>query len=213
MQRWINQVLPKAVAAAALLTAALPLSASGVEPTTTIYRNGKIYTGGDKAPWADTLVIKGENIAFVGQQEAIPATVDKNASVVDLAGRFVMPGIVDAHTHPGLVAILGEDEMEDESTDFPPMPSKPKEAILEWLRKYKEANPDAEAVIAGEWDIAEFMPEGPNKADLDAIFPETPVLLFDNSGHGTWINSAMMAALGVSRDTKDLSKNISYLGY
>ena len=55
------------------------------------------------------------------------------------------------------------------------------------------------------------MPDGPHKRDLDEIASIRPIVLFDNSGHSVWVNSAMLRTLGIDRDTPDLSENLSYI--
>ena len=115
-----------------------------------------------------------------------------------------MPGIVDSHAHPGLVALIGEIEETD-----PGLPMDSKESLFAALRQYAEALKDEPVIVLGAWDIAMFLPEGPDKADLDAIFPSQAVVLTDNSGHSTWMNSTALAMFGVSKDTPDLSSGVS----
>ena len=55
------------------------------------------------------------------------------------------------------------------------------------------------------------MPDGPHKRDLDEIASIRPIVLFDNSGHSVWVNSAMLRTLGIDRDTPDVSENLSYI--
>jgi len=174
-------------------------------PSTALYFNGLIYTGVPEAPWAEAMVTRGDKLVFIGSNEEASTSWGRPELRVDLGGKFVMAGIVDAHTHPGMVAILAEDE----ETVASPMPAKPKQAIFDWLRQYKKENLFTLVISQGEWDVAEFLPDGPNKAALDEVFPLKPVILFDNSGHSTWVNSAMMKLLGVNKDTPDISRNIS----
>ncbi|MCP4813104.1 MAG: amidohydrolase family protein, partial [Planctomycetaceae bacterium] len=174
-------------------------------PSTALYFNGLIYTGVPEAPWAEAMVTRGDKLVFIGSNEEASTSWRRPELRVDLGGKFVMAGIVDAHTHPGMVAILAEDE----ETVASPMPAKPKQAIFDWLRQYKKENLFTLVISQGEWDVAEFLPDGPNKAALDEVFPLKPVILFDNSGHSTWVNSAMMKLLGVNKDTPDISRNIS----
>ena len=72
--------------------------------TDTAYVNGRIYTQDEDRPWAESLVTKGDSIVFVGSDEEALEHAAEDARLVDLQTRFVMPGMVDAHTHPGLIA-------------------------------------------------------------------------------------------------------------
>ena len=56
-----------------------------------------------------------------------------------------------------------------------------------------------------------YVPDGPHKRDLDEIASIRPIVLFDNTGHSVWVNSAMLRALGIDRDTPDVSENLSYI--
>ena len=142
-----------------------------------------------------------------------------DSKLVDLQGQFVMPGIIDAHTHPGLIStgadLSGLDETvgENEEPATPDrMPSRPREATLAWLQQYADDHPFFPLVISqGVWDVAAYVPDGPHKRDLDEIASIRPIVLFDNSGHSVWVNSAMLRTLGIDRDTPDLSENLSYI--
>ena len=72
--------------------------------TETVYVNGLIYTQDRDLPWAESLVTKGDRIVFVGSDEDALQYAGGDSKRVDLQGQFVMPGIIDAHTHPGLIS-------------------------------------------------------------------------------------------------------------
>ena len=105
--------------------------------TETAYVNGRIYTQDEDRPWAESLVTKGDRIVFVGSDEEALEHAAEDARLVDLQNRFVMPGMVDAHTHPGLIAtganlsVLDEtDEADEGPANADRMPSRPREATL-----------------------------------------------------------------------------------
>ena len=52
---------------------------------------------------------------------------------------------------------------------------------------------------------------GRTKRDLDKISSTKPIVLFDNSGHSVWVNSATLRSLGIDKNTPDISKNLSYI--
>lgn len=177
-------------------------------PDSAVYFNGRLYTLEESNPWAEALVTQGDQIAFVGSNAAATAFAGDHAVRFDLGGQVVLPGIIDSHTHPGLVAILGGDG--EEHGDSGKMPGRPREKLFEWLEDHASTYWWQLTVMQGEWDVAEFLPEGPNKNDLDAIFRYKPTILFDNSGHSLWVNSSTLRLLGVDKDTPDLSDGISY---
>ena len=184
--------------------------------TETVYVNGLIYTQDRDLPWAESLVTKGDRIVFVGSDEDALQYAGGDSKPVDLGGQFVMPWIIDAHTHPGLIStgadLSGLDETvgENEEPATPDrMPSRPREATLAWLQQYADDHPFDLVISQGVWDVAAYVPDGPHKRDLDEIASIRPIVLFDNSGHSVWVNSAMLRTLGIDRDTPDLSENLS----
>ena len=110
--------------------------------TETAYVNGRIYTQDEDRPWAESLVTKGDRIVFVGSDEEALEHAAEDARLVDLQNRFVMPGVIDAHTHPGLIAtgadlsVLDAVEGNETPANADRMPSRPREATLAWLRQY-----------------------------------------------------------------------------
>ena len=65
----------------------------------TVYINGSIWTGVESASRAQAMAVKGEYLVTVGSNENVEHLKDSNTKIVDLQGRFVVPGLMDAHTH------------------------------------------------------------------------------------------------------------------
>ena len=193
-------------------------TAAQTTATETVYVNGRIYTQDKELPWAQALVTRGDKIAFVGSAWDALQYAAGDSELVDLKGQFVMPGLIDTHTHPGLIAIsgdlsaldatAGENEKPDE-TDR--MPSKPKEATLAWLQQYADDHPYDLMILQGAWDVSAYLPDGPHKRDLDEISSTKPIALFDRSGHSFWVNSATLRLLGIDKNTPDISENLSHI--
>ena len=210
-------LLLSAFAAAAACGA--PQDDATPEPTAateTVYVNGQVYTQDPDLPWAESFVTRGDRIVFVGTTEDALQYAAGEARTIDLQGRFVMPGVIDAHTHPGLIAIGADLSVLDaaEGGGIPAnadwMPSRPKEATLAWLRQYADDHPLELVIRQGVWDLAAYLPDGPHKRDLDEISSRRPIILNDNSGHSVWVNSAFLRMFGIDRDTPDLSSNLSH---
>ena len=184
--------------------------------TDTAYVNGRIYTQDEDRPWAESLVTKGDSIVFVGSDEEALEHAAEDARLVDLQNRFVMPGVIDAHTHPGLIAtgadlsVLDAVEGNETPANADRMPSRPREATLAWLRQYADDHPFELVIRQGVWDLSAYLPHGPHKRDLDEIASLRPIILNDNSGHSVWVNSAFLRLFGIDRDTPDVSRNLSH---
>src|ERR1700678_877877 len=71
--------------------------------------HGHIYTGNPKQPWAQAIAISAQRIDALGSDEEILRRKERNTKVIDLAGRTVIPGIIDSHTHMwfGALALHG----------------------------------------------------------------------------------------------------------
>ncbi len=90
----------------ALLSAVLPSTrATGEEGSAeTIFLNGRFYTADDQRPWAEAVAVRGGRFVRVGGTAEVRALARPGTRLVDLRGRLVLPGLVDAHTHPSLEA-------------------------------------------------------------------------------------------------------------
>ena len=100
----------------------------------TVFTNGKIYTSDVQTPWASSVVVNGEKIAFVGNDEGALNFGGPGDRTIDLGGKLVIPGIVDAHTHPGMVGI-SHDLLEMEIV-------QDKESLMQNIADMIAANPD-----------------------------------------------------------------------
>lgn len=187
-----------------------PLPQKSLAPDQVLYSNARIYTMNENMPWAEAMVVEGNHIVFVGNNtdamNYINSLPIEGTLSINLNGDVVLPGFIDTHTHPGLVASLAEDE-EQASENHLPVDSK--ESLFKFLEDYADKHPFKPFIMLGEWDVNTFLPEGPSKEELDKIFPLRPVILMDNSGHSLWANSSALALLGVDKNTPDLSPNIS----
>ena len=175
-------------------------------PDKALYTNASIYTLNEQAPWAEAMVTEGDTITFVGSQQEARNYTDDKTQILDMDGQFLMPGLIDTHTHPGLVATLSEDD-ETANADYLPVDSKA--SLYRFLHDYADEHPLQPFILLGEWDVNTFLPDGPDKTKLDEIFPWRPVILMDNSGHSSWANSSALTLLGVDKNTPDLSPGIS----
>jgi predicted amidohydrolase YtcJ len=76
-----------------------------MKPMTTLYRNARVFTADEAAPWAEAFVVDAGMLTHVGNDASAQAAAADAAETIDLGGRLVLPGFIDAHTH---VMMLGE---------------------------------------------------------------------------------------------------------
>ena len=176
------------------LTAGLALSGAAQAADLLIF-GGPIYTGVEAQPRVEALVVKDGKVAFTGPLAQARKTAGK-AQSIDLKGAAAYPGFVDAHAH--LMGVgLREMTLNLEGTA----------SIAEMTAKVKAwslAHPGPE-VLSGRGWIETHYPEKrfPNRADLDAVVSDRPVVLGRSDGHAILVNSKMLALAGVTRDTPD----------
>jgi len=65
-----------------------------------IFINGSVYTVDKNRTWAQAVAIAGDQIVFVGSNEGVESYGGSETAVIDLGGKMVLPGFVDAHAHP-----------------------------------------------------------------------------------------------------------------
>ena len=94
-------------------------SDSGAESVAadTVYSNGKIYTVNEAQPWAEAVAIKDGRFIEVGSNADVESLTGESTVVVDLGGKFVMPGIIDLHTHPFISPWYGKMNLSLEQPD------------------------------------------------------------------------------------------------
>ena len=64
-----------------------------------LIRNGEVWTGNPSQPLAEAIGIRDGRIAAVGTLDEVRGVLDRDAAVIDAAGRTVLPGFIDAHNH------------------------------------------------------------------------------------------------------------------
>lgn len=163
--------------------------------------NAQVYTSNPRQPWAQAVAVQGENIVYVGDENGIGNWIGTKTQVKDLGGKLMLPGLVDSHAHPGLIAWF-PDVPPMPFTETRPVPYTSKNEVLFWLRQYAKDNPDLPIIVSIAWRAEEFGANGPHKKDLDAIIDDRPVILFSNYGHSSWVNSKALEILGVAKESE-----------
>lgn len=168
----------------------------------TLYVNGAVVTLDDARPEAEALAVKAGRILAVGSRADLERDHKGAATrVVDLGGKALLPGFIDAHSH-FFSALSVANQV---NLYAPPAgPGKDVPGIIAALQAFRDENriPKGQLIQAYGYD-ENVMPEGRllNRDDLDAAFPDNPVLVGHVSMHGGVLNSAAMKQWGVSADT------------
>jgi predicted amidohydrolase YtcJ len=155
--------------------------------------HGRIHTEDARRSVAEAMAVRGNTIIAVGTDQAVAAFVGPRTRTVDLRGRVVLPGIIDAHTHPADGAgDLGKCNLGDEMLSTAAVEKK----VAACLKK----NP-------GEswFKVVQVNPSGLilTRKDLDSMLASRPLILSGSDGHTVWANSAALEAAHVTAMTKD----------
>jgi hypothetical protein len=169
-------------------------------PGRVLYRGGPILTLDAEGRLAEALVTEGDRIVAVGSEREL-ATWQDGARVVDLAGRALLPGFIDAHGHfpgAGIFAVVAD-------LNAPPIGDVATlDALVARLRAQAETL-DEEAWVVGLGYDDTLLAEGrhPTRRDLDRVSKTQPVGILHVSGHVAAANSAALARLGMGPETPD----------
>jgi predicted amidohydrolase YtcJ len=162
--------------------------------TSTVFRNGTIWTG-PAEPGTDTLLVVDGVIAGVGEDAVRLAAGRPETTEVDLAGGFLMPSFGDGHAHPMLGGL--------ESAGPRVRPCSSVAEIVEAVRVYAQEHPDADWITGASYDSS-LAPEGLFDARwLDDAVPDRPVVLRSWDYHTVWCNTVALERGGIDAHTPD----------
>ena len=164
----------------------------------TRFVNGSIFTADRRRSdvWAESVVVENDRIVAVGRVSDL-ATAYPAATVFDLAGRTLLPGLIDAHNH---FLSTGESLA---SIDARSLDRTNREFLYEKLRAAATTAPAGSTITAYGLDPDKFVDGAIDRWELDRVLPEHRVLIYHVSGHGAVANSAVLTAAGIDRDTVD----------
>ncbi|MEJ2211231.1 MAG: amidohydrolase, partial [Anaerolineae bacterium] len=161
----------------------------------------RIYTmaEGPRAPArAEALAIAGSRILAVGESGAMRGLLRTGGRTVNLGGRAVIPGLIDAHVHFGWYSLA----VHQNRVDLDNVPSK--EEALARVAAAAARTPAGGWVQGAGWNKNIWAGgQFPTATDLDGVAPAHPVALADKSHHALWVNSRALEAAGITAGTPD----------
>lgn len=189
---------------AAALAALLLTAASPPHQPATIYSGGPVVTmAGDTVEVVEAIAVRDGRIIATGTLATVAKIAGKNARRVDLKGRTLLPGFIDAHGHVGFVGQnAGMVQLQPPPVGGVDSIARLQQAFRDWgaLRKVPEGVP----FVGNGFDDSQLADKRfPTRHDLDAVSTTRPLLAIHVSGHLAVLNSAMLKLVGIGPETAD----------
>lgn len=166
---------------------------------TMILLNGRIHTLNPRQPTATAVAVRDGKILAVGSDDEIKSLLGSGGELVDLNGRCLTPGLVDAHVHFQHFALsLQRVDLRGTTTL--------NEALQRIATKISNLqSPISDFWLQGRgWRVNDWgQTDFPTAAHLDAISSELPICLRDHSGHAAWVNSRALHLANIDAQTAD----------
>jgi len=157
-----------------------------------ILTDGVVYTVDARRSRHEAVAVAGGRVVYVGTTAGAAELRGPRTRTVDLGGRLVLPGFIDAHLHPkfSTCALFEVDLSACHSV----------RDCLDALARFAADHPELPAMRGYGWFPTEVPESEMTAAALDEVVPDRPVSLYDDSQHSQWVNSAVLRLAGVGRD-------------
>ncbi|WP_198351222.1 amidohydrolase [Flavisphingomonas formosensis] len=189
----------RALTAAAMLSVAGPLAAAG-PAADTLYVNGTVIPMTGAGDVAQAVAVKDGRILRVGSSADLLRLRGKATRVVDLGGKTMLPGFIDAHGHISMLA---------QFVDFAQLMPPPvgtvgdMSGLLAALRKQAADKPDGWIVGVGYDDAELAEKRHPTRQELDTVSADRPIMLLHVSGHLATLNTKALELVGMLHPDAD----------
>lgn len=164
-----------------------------------ILADARVFTADTARPWAGAVAVREGRIAAVGATEEIRRLAGRETRTLDLDGRPVVPGLVDAHEH---VVWPEPDGVRLELSAQGPMPDPSWSEVRAAIESAAKEAPQG-AWIQGTVGPSVLSDPRADRAALDAVAAGRPVKLEGATGHGLLLNSAALQRLGLDEEAED----------
>lgn len=166
---------------------------------TLLLTNGRIYTLDPHLPVATAVALRGGKIAAIGDSDLQSAFSGQGVEHVDLQGRCVIPGLVDAHVHFRNFSLARRRVDLDNAASL--------DEVLSRIAAY---GADAKNIERSGWLRGRgWVQDGwrekrfPTASDLDNVVSQIPACMTHKSGHAVWVNTRALRLAGITAETPD----------
>lgn len=156
--------------------------------------NGRILTVDSAFTIAEAMLVEGERIVKVGTNAAIQEGLPADATLFDLKGATVLPGLIDSHVHSTGAAVYEFDHVIPEMETI--------DDVLAYIRGRAAKVPEGTWIGLSQVFITRLREQRfPTRAELDEAAPKHPVTF--RTGPDAAVNSLVLELSGITRDTPD----------
>lgn len=181
-----------------LLAAPLAAQVPAARPADLVVTNARIYTVDDARPVVAAMAVRDGKVLFTGSVREAMALRGAGARVVDLEGRVVIPGMVDAHAH-----LLG---LGQSLRNVNLVGAKSLDEVIARVVERAKGQPAGAWILGRGWDQNDWGDTRfPTHDALSRALPNNPVWLTRVDGHAGFGNAAAMRAAGVTAASVDPS--------
>ena len=174
----------------------LALMSCYLEKADLILYNADIITVNPNQPSAEAIAISGDKIIGVGSNEDIMNLSSAYTKKINIGGKIITPGFIDAHSHP---SGAGRSHLRNVDCDLRSI-EEIKNAIFERSKK----TPKGEWSSGFKYDDTKTKEKRYiNNIDLDEVSPDHPVIIFHRGGHTAYVNSLALKIAGIDEETPD----------
>ena len=167
--------------------------------TATVFTGGTVLTVDASFSQAEAIAVRGNRIIAVGSDEQVRAAAGADARVTDLAGKTLLPGFIDAHSHVVAGSIV------DAVMDYVGMAKfATVTEVLDHIAARAKAAPPGEWLVFRNFDPA--VQDGLDALtfnELDGVSTEHPIFVLNASGHLAYANSKAFEVAGVPEDVEN----------
>src|SRR5438552_3618942 len=161
-----------------------------------VIRNARVYTVDAGRPWAQAVAVKGERIAWVGDDKDAGIYVGADTKVIDAKGQMLLPGFIDSHFHvllggnPDVLRIEKGDSLAE---------------IQRQVREFAMKRPELKWIEVEGWNYSAF-PHGtlPSAVDLAGFTGGRLACLVAYDYHTIWMNREALREFGITRTTRKM---------
>ncbi|MBU6957941.1 amidohydrolase [Pseudomonas sp. CVAP len=184
----MNRVIPTLLSCAVAFASMEAMAAADL-----VLINGKIFTADHAQPKVQALAVQDGKVLQVGSDAQIKALIEPSTRIIDLAGKTLMPGLIDSHSHAIFGGLeLASANMEDEQVSLEELEKR----LRGWRDDGKAKHGDVLSVAGMSstyWAQAEAFAQRFNQGE----WAQVPIVFIGSDHHTAWANNVMLTRAGI----------------